>query len=836
MLSIHKFIFCVVVTFKLPAQIQRDTLEVFKKDIFTVVNLTDDDFDDDNGEVSNITGIFAASNDMYLNTVGFEYQGVFYNVRGLGSDQVTFLLNGINQNRLYDDRPAWNNWGGIDGIYSTQYITAPLGVSEKTMGRALGVNALSTRASRFRKGARLSFARTNRSYQNKLAVRYAHGLPHDWDFALSASKRWGNEGFREGTFYDASSLMISVEKQIKMQHSINVSFLYTPNRRGLASTLTNEVINLKGNSYNANWGIQQGKKRNARVRLLKEPLILFTHNYTGNRFRCQNSLLLQKGEIGVSRIDYNGGTNPTPDYYQNLPSFWLSKNTIDYQNVFEYEQEFINKGQLDWAYLYKSNASKKIAPYVLYSDKREETRVQITSNFTKMLKRFWQFNGSFEYRKTIANNYAQVQDLFGGLGYLDVASFTGVQNNLKTPNRIVNLGDKFKYNYQIKSSGARLFTQLQKKHKKLNYAISLDLSQVNHQREGFYQHQNFITGYGRGQEVSLTALSTKQNLLYKFSGRHLLNLNSAYIQKSPSLKLVFPNARVSSNVLPNLDTENLFTNAASYMFRGLRLSAKFTAYYNRQSNVTETGFYFAEGFGNGKNNTAFVQEILSGIEKNYKGLEFSTTYKLSSALKLIGVLGIGDYKYGNNPRLVLSSDQITESQALGFENGKKDFGTAQLKNLKLSIGPHEAYTAMISYSDPNYWRIKVSINHFRNSFVDIAPVRYTQNFVKELDGSTLKGIDQEVLAALLTQEKLKNFTLVNLTGGKSWKLKKYYLSLFWSVQNLLGIIYKTGGFSSSRLINYTEQSIEYQRERPLFGTRYFVGNGRTFFTGLYFSF
>jgi len=153
----------------------------------------------------------------------------------------------------------------------------------------------------------------------------------------------------------------------------------------------------------------------------------------------------------------------------------------------------------------------------------------------------------------------------------------------------------------------------------------------------------------------------------------------------------------------------------------------------------------------------------------------------------------------------------------------------------LSVGPQEAYSAILSYRDPNYWRIKLSINHFRNSFVDLSPIRYTENFVTELDGTPIDGIDDGILSDMLEQEKLKNFMLVNLSGGKSWKLKKHYLSVFWSVQNVLGTQYNTGGFQSSRLANYTEQLVEYNRERPWFGTRYFVGNGRTYFVGVYFS-
>ncbi len=821
--------------------------------IFSIVNLSDDDLNDESGEVTNISGIFSASDDIYLSTIGFEFQGVFYNARGLGADQITFLLNGVNQNRLYDDRPAWNNWGGVDGIYKTQELTEPLGASEKTFGKALGVKSLNTRASKYRSGTRLSYARSNRSYQNKTSVSHAGSFSNNWYYVISASRRWGNEGYRKGTFYDANSLMLSIEKYLNNHHSLTASFLYTPNRRGAAGTYTHEVFELKDNSYNGNWGYQNGKKKNARIRNVKEPLLLLTHSYEkSNIFRWENTLLLQKGTSGYSRIDYNGGTNPDPAYYQNLPSYWLSRNRIDFENVYRYQQAFINNGQLDWSFLYRANAEQKAigqnAAYVLYDDKRDENRIQFNSNITKKINNHWQLNASLDYRNTISNNYAEVLDLLGGKSYLDVASFTLAQSDLNNLNRTVVEGDKFKYNYKIKSDRIDGFTQTKWKGKKLELLQAFGLSYTTHQRKGIYNYEKYSDAEGFSKKVNLFAFQGKVNALYKFSGRSLVDFKSAYLQKSPNIKQVFPNARVSNTILDNLKTENLFTNSLSYIHRGLNYKIKLTGYYNLQSNVTETGFYFAEGFGTDADdpesnsgdlldeNSLFVQEVLNGAQKKYIGLELGTSYQVSSAIKLIGVVGLGNYTYHNNPNLLLFTENDITAQNLGFVNGKKDLGATNIKGQKLASGPQQAFSLKLAYTDPNYWRLNVSVNHFRNNFVDIAPIRYTSNFVNEINGTPIHNLNNNLMTLFRKQEQLKNFTLVNLSGGKSWKLNSTYLSLFWTVQNILDIDYRTGGFSSSRAANYSEQLNEYNREQPLFGSRYFVGNGRTFFTGIYYSF
>ncbi|WP_347181820.1 TonB-dependent receptor [Wenyingzhuangia sp.] len=825
---------------------------------FSLISLTDDQLEDETGEVSNVSGIFSASDDVYLNTVGFEFQGVFYSTRGLDSAQKTFLLNGVQQNRLYDHRPAWSNWGGVDGIYRSQDQTEPLGISEKTFGGPLGVTSLTTRASKYRHGTRVSYAHSNRSYQHKTSVSHVGSLPHDWSYLISGSKRWGDQGYREGTVYEASSMLLSLEKYINLTNSISVSFMRTPSRRGTAGAYTDEVFRLKGNQYNGNWGYQNGNKRNARIREINEPLLLLTHTFeAGDKIRWENSILLQKGRIGYSRLDYNGGSNPDAAYYQNLPSYWLSRNRIDYENVYEYEQEFLNDGQLDWTALYQANTEVNSGnqnskgytndAFVLYEDRRDEDRIQINSNLSRKINDDWQFNTSLEYRNTSSNNYAKVLDLLGGFGYLDVASFTGAQSDLNHPNRIVKEGDKFKYNYCVKSTNVMGFTQTTWRTKEIEMSGALGFSYSCHQREGMFDYENHMDAIGKSEQVSLLAYQLKSQVLYKLSGRNLVHLKAAYIQKSPGIKQVFPNARVSNTTLQNLDPENLSSYALSYIYRGLGYSVKLSGYKSLQSNVIETGFYFAEGFGTDADddpstgdlldeNSLFVQQVLNNVKKEYQGIELGSSYDLSSTIKLTGVIGLGKYVYKNHPNLLLYVEEDATALDLGFKNGVKDLGEVRIKNKHLSTGPQQAISLKLAYHDPSYWRISASINQFRSNYIAIAPIRYSSNFTNEINGVQISNLDPDLVATFRKQEQLENFTLINLSGGKSWRLQKGYVSVYWNVQNLLGVNYRTGGFSSSRAANYSEQLKDHKREIPLFGNRYFVGNGRTFFTGIYYSF
>ena len=107
-------------------------------------------------------------------------------------------------------------------------------------------------------------------------------LESGWAYAVSASTRQGNEGFVDGTPYDATSFFASVEKQINKDHSINFTAITAFNKRGRSAANTDEVFNLKGIKYNSYWGYQNGKIRNSRIRRIQEPILMLNHYWNIN--------------------------------------------------------------------------------------------------------------------------------------------------------------------------------------------------------------------------------------------------------------------------------------------------------------------------------------------------------------------------------------------------------------------------------------------------------------------------------------------------------------------------------------------------------------------------
>ena len=175
------------------------------------------------------------------------------------------MINGISMNKLYDGRPQWSNWGGLNDATRNQEFTMGSGPSDFTFGGALGTQEINTRASHYRKGSRVTFSGTNTNYSWRAMATHVSGLDDKgWAFVVSASRRWADEGHFEGTDYSANSMFASVEKKFNDKHSLNFTSIYAENSRGKSSPNTQEVTDLMGYKYNSYWGWQDGKKRNSR--------------------------------------------------------------------------------------------------------------------------------------------------------------------------------------------------------------------------------------------------------------------------------------------------------------------------------------------------------------------------------------------------------------------------------------------------------------------------------------------------------------------------------------------------------------------------------------------
>jgi len=807
----------------------------------SIITITDDELYNDANAADNISGLLQASKDIFLRTAAFEFSASFFRIKGLDSGNGKVLINGIEMNKIYDGRPQWSNWGGLNDVLRNQEFSNGLTPVNYTFGGVLGSTNMNTSASQQRPGTRISYSSSNRSYEHRVMATHSTGISKKgWSMTFSGSRRSGNEGFNEGTSYNAYGVFTSIEKKINDKHRVNFTGIFTPNRRGKSSPNTQEVFDLKGIKYNEYWGNLNGNRINSRIKDVNEPIVILNHYWNlSEKSILQTNVFYQFGKIGNSRLDFNRGSNPSPIYYQKLPSYSLRNNNLS--DAYRAQEIIVNDGQLNWNTLFKANRTNASTnsenAYVLYEDRNDDKQFTLNAILNTEINNTLSLNGKLTYKRFHSHNYAKVLDLLGGNGYLDINNFadtkTKMQNDLLNPDRIVGKGEQFKYNFNLNATVISAFAQAQFKYNKIDFFVATNLSKITSQREGLYKNGRFEnTSFGKSAALNFTNYGVKSGSTYKINGRNLIDMNVGYLTQAPTLRNSFSNARENNNSVKNLQSEKIFSTDVSYIRRSPINTSRLTGYYTSIKEATEISFYFADGIGG--DNTAFVQEILSGIDKKQIGLEFGLEAQVTATIKLKGAAAMGRFTFANNPNLYLTSDRTNEG--VFDENGQSKEYTSNLNNYKIAAGPHNAFSVGFEYRDPNYWWFGATTNFFSNTFVDIAPLTRTSNFYKDADGLTFPNYDLNVAKNLLQQEKFNNYKVVNLVGGKSWKITGYYISVFATVNNLLNEAYKSGGFEQGRNANYNELRADKALQKPVFGNKYWYGRGATYFLNASISF
>jgi len=835
---------------------------VFEQTHQNTISLSDAELFSEESEFDNIAGILQSSRDVFLNAAAFDFSQTFFRPRGLGSEYGKILLNGLEMNKMYDGRPQWSTWGGLNDMQRNQIFNHGISANDYQFGGLGGTTNIIMRASRYQKGGRISLAGSNRSYTGRIMASYASGEEKNgWYYALSLGRRFAKEAYIEGTVYDGNSFFISAEKKLTEKHSLNFSGIYTPNIRGRSAAVTEEVLELKERTYNPYWGFQDGEIRNSRMREIKEPIVMLNHFWDfSEELKLNSSVSYQFGEISNSRIDYGGttlnsvngqntfyggGANPDPSYYQKLPSYFLRfQDNQNFEAAYRAQNDISENGQFDWNSLYLANSAAsgnaQNAVYAFSEDVNKDQQFALNSILTWNLKDNLRFNSSLRYSRLKSENFARLKDLLGENQFLDIDVFVqdapgeisgmAAQSDLLNLNRLISEGDSYKYDYEIEAEEKELFGQLQWTEKRLELYVGGNVESVKYQRLGKYQNGIFPeNSFGQSNIADFFNFGIKSGGIYKFSGRQNLEINSGYFTKAPGFRNAFVNPRQNNLLVNNLENEKIFTGDVSYRYRSSFLNFRLTGYFTKIKDVTEVSYYYADGLSGleRENTTAFVQEVLNGMDKRFYGMEAGAESQLTSTIKLKAALALGEYIYTNNPKLSLSS--ATFEETLGY-------GEAYLKNYHLPGGPQTAAQIGFEYRDPDFWWFGISLNYFANGFVDINPLTRTVNFQQDYDGLPLLDYDANIASELLRQEKFDDYFLTNAVGGKSWRIKDKYLGTFVSLNNIFNVFYKSGGYEQARNSNYRNLKEDFDRDLPLFAPKYWYGQGTTFFTNVYLRF
>lgn len=799
-------------------------------------------------DAQSLPSSLSASKDVFNNIASYKFSEMRFNVRGYDSQYSDVYLNGIRFNDAMTGYTPWSLWSGLNDATRNQEITSGITASDYGLGGIGGTTNINARASQMRKGLRVSLVNGNAMYRFRAMVSYASGLQDNgWSYAFSLSTRQGGNSYVDGVYYNAFGYFASVEKQFDLQHRLALTVLGAPTERGAQQASTQEVYDLVGNNYyNPNWGYQAGKKRNARVRNNHEPVVMLNYTYDiTERSQLNLATSIRFGKNGYSALTWFASPDPRPDYYRNLPSYLLWKfdsGEAKHQAALLAERWMRNEDNIrhfNWDNMYQTNYDNRAGDQEVYGTGRlsdfmiEERHTDqldwnLMGQFSHLFKDNSRIVGGADLRVNKTHYYDQVKDLLGGDFWIDIDKFAErdfsdplmAQNNLDYYDthgyaQAVTKGDTFSYNYNAHLVSARAWAAYNIRFGNFGMNVGAELGMTSQWREGLWRKGLFPeNSKGDSETLNYFTYKVKGNFDYQIAGGHTVELNIVAMQNAPSFQSSFVSPRTRNSVTPGLKAEKVFGIDASYNLRIGDIRARLSGYYTKVFDQSKVISFYDDGL------STYTNFALSGMDKQYFGLEFATSIPIYGGLYFNGAVSWGQYTYTNDPHY----EQIADNEALPLGSG-----TVYWKDMRVESTPQTAINVGLSYRGPHNIYASLDFNYYNNMYLSMNPLYRT-------DDVLLPSMTPEQVEAMRHQEKFDSAYTLNASIGKNWYVhRQYTIGFSLEVKNILNNQdIRTGGYEQMRVYTKRERGniVDFQR----FPAKYFYMFGTTYYLNVYFRF
>jgi hypothetical protein len=819
-----------------------ETMRENAQDNIPIISL--DESDGQDGSAQNISSQLSAGRDPFLNAATFKFNAVRFRVRGYDADQFTTFINGAPMENLDNGFTPFGQWGGLNDVLRNREATMGLRPATFGFGDLGGLTNFDTRASHQRRQTSINYALSNRNYNNRLMVTHSTGLnSKGWAFSVSGSRRWAEEGYNEGTYFDGWSFFGAVDKRFNDRHLLSFVAFATPTENGRAGSAVNEMLQLAGsNFYNPFWGYQNGRKRNSSIARTFQPVGILTHEWkVSDKTSLLTAASLTYGKRSVTGLDWYNVADPRPDYYRYLPSYQQDPNFA--AQVAQELMTNVNKRQVNWDALYQTNygsfetvanangipgnnVSGRRSRYILEERAVHTAKYNFNTTLNTNISENVTFTAGLTYQAQRNHYYKQVEDLLGGDFYIDINQFaerdfptnpSAVQNDLNNPNRLLGKGDRFGYNYDINIKKASAWLMANFKFRKLDVFVASEHTYTSFFRRGRVRTGLFPNNsFGNSPRQNFFNGSLKTGATYKIDGRNYIFANASYASRAPFFENAFVAPRTRDFIQDNLKSEEIGSVELGYAMNAPGLKIRATGYYTQFKNQLDILTFYNEEFQN------FVNYALSNIGRVHMGAELGVEAKVYKGLSVNAAAAIGRYTYNTRQDATVTVDNTAQILAKN---------TIYSKNFYVPT-PQQAYTFGFDYRSPKFWFLNVNVNYFRKMFLSFNPVRRTDAAVSGVPEGSAKWRE------IIDQTELDNQYTVDAFAGYSWLMnrrfkslkKRTFLVFNLGVNNLLdnrNIV--SGGFEQLRF-DFAEKNVNKFPDRRFYayGINFFASMGLRF--------
>ena len=675
------------------------------------------EFDMDDSGFEDSPSILFGSNDPYTNIASFGFSNIRFKNRGYTSESQEVYLSGVPMNDALTGYSPFSLWSGLNEATRAKETTVGNEVSDYAFGGYNGVTNISAMPSSVRPGWRFSALTNSALYRLRLMATYASGeLDNGWSYAFNVSARIGGNDWVKGVYYRNFAYYAGVEKKFGDEHKLSLVTFAAPGQRGAQNASTQEVYDLMGdNMYNSNWGYQNGKVRNARVRKTFEPVTILKYTVKPNDdLEASATVLWRTGKNGYTAMDWYDAADPRPDYYRNLPSyFYMEDEDYDRQNLTKYawaEEAWTNRSgvydnyqHLNWDRLYNVNYNNydadglRRSKYVLEERRVDQNDVNLGANVKWNATKWFTLTGGLNYKWNRTEYYKQIDDLLGGDYYVNIDSFAErdyaatpamVQNDLDyyfshgNTAQVLKVGDKYGYDYYANVRKAGLWANGAFDLGAFKANVAVQAGYETFWREGLVRKGLFpglnedgselivdgkvlttydpktgapITSKGKSDVAQFFTYSAKLGLQYHFGGGHRVYGNAGYFNDAPTFSQSFISPRTRNTLVPNLETMKTISTDINYQYSNNGYNVRVTGFWTKIMDQTDMMSFYDD------TQNSFTNFAMTGIDQRHMGIELGFKVPLPvEGLSVEGALSWGEYIYTSTPNMTQTVDNSAE--------------------------------------------------------------------------------------------------------------------------------------------------------------------------------
>ena len=776
---------------------------------FTEAQLGEDD------DMSSNVSIINSNSNIYASEVGYLFSPMRFRYRAFDQKYNDIYINGTPINDMESGQFRYSWVGGLNQQTRNMESALPFETNSFSMTGMGGSNNYNFRPASMPVGHRFTLSGANRSYTLRGMYTFNSGLnSKGWAFSANVTYRWANEGYVEGTFYNSLSYFLGVQKVFgDGSHSLSLVTWGNPTERASQGAGTDEMYWLANDRYyNPYWGYQNGKKRNSRVVHDYSPTALLTWDWKiDDETKLTTSLLGKYTMYESTKLNYNNSDNPHPNYWKNMPSsyydVWDETNIgyrtpqalADWNRAYDFWTSSKANRQINWDRLYYANqgaaAQGQDAMYYIQAKHNDALTLTFASTLNKQLGKDKQWNIGIVAATNKGMHYQTMEDLLGATTYHNINTYAlgtydrnsdEIQYDLNHRDAVVGVGDKFGYDYNLLVNNAKIWSSYTENFGILHYTFAAKLGYTSMQRDGKMRNGLAANNsYGKSKTAEFIDGGFKFNSSLNLGGGNTLTFGIGYEHRAPQARTAFASPEINNDFVTDLKNERIFSTELGYQFENAWLHANLNAYYSHMNHVTDWQNYYFDDIN------SFSYVSLTGIKKEYYGLEAGLRFKVTSAFD-INLLGtISDAKIRNNSHVrYMNSTSAEYTDEIVYNKGMRDSGT-----------PLTAASLGLSYHSGG-WYIDLNCNYYDRIYLSYSPsYRYasTLDAREDAKNGSVYDNDDNIKASALEQAQGHGGFMLDGSIGRSIYLKRGMLSINLMVTNILNNRNLcTGGYEQSR--------------------------------------